>query len=252
MSDDSEYRVRLVVLGGGGVGKSAIVKRFLSNTFCEKHRPTVEDLHYKEFDFGTMTLKVDLLDTAGDLQFPAMRRLSIANAQAFLIVYSIDNLSSVGIMKQCFEEIREQRADFQEIPVIFVGNKSDLSPEKREVPKEDVAEWIFCDLPRLRTKLMECSAKDNVNIKELFKGFLHLAKIPLLTETGLRRRSSAHIPGGKSKLLNTLSPHVEMPEGAEGQRSKPRSRSLIRRSSKKTSSKLKDNPSSEPDDCTVS
>ncbi|XP_013789751.1 GTP-binding protein Di-Ras2-like [Limulus polyphemus] len=252
MSGDSEYRARLVVLGGGGVGKTAIVKRFLFNTFCEKHQPTVEDLHYREFDLGTMTLKVDLLDTAGDLQFPAMRRLSIANAQAFLIVYSIEKSSSFDTMKQCFEEIREQREDFQEIPMMFVGNKSDLSPENREILKEDVAEWIFCDLPRLRTKLMECSAKDNVNIKELFKGFLQLAKIPLPSDTRLRRRSSAHASGGKSKLLTTLSPNMETLEGAEGHRAKPRSRSLIRRSSKKASAKLKEEAPYEPDDCMMS
>ena len=52
------YHVRLVVLGGGGVGKTSIVKRFLFNTYCEKHRPTVEDLFFKEYNLGTMLLKV--------------------------------------------------------------------------------------------------------------------------------------------------------------------------------------------------
>ena len=50
--------VRLVFLGGGGVGKTAIVRRFLFNTFNEKHRPTVEDLFFKEFNLGTLLLKV--------------------------------------------------------------------------------------------------------------------------------------------------------------------------------------------------
>jgi GTPase SAR1 family protein len=58
-------RIRLVTLGGTGVGKSAIVKRFLFNTYPEKHRPTVEDLYSKEFSVGSVTLKVDFLDTTG-------------------------------------------------------------------------------------------------------------------------------------------------------------------------------------------
>lgn len=66
-------RIRLVTLGGPKVGKSAILKRFLFNTFQEKYKPTVEDLYSKEYDVGTITLKVDILDTSGTLQFPAMR-----------------------------------------------------------------------------------------------------------------------------------------------------------------------------------
>lgn len=52
--------VRIVILGGGGVGKTAIVKRFLFNTFTEKYRPTVEDLFFKEFKYGALVLKVSI------------------------------------------------------------------------------------------------------------------------------------------------------------------------------------------------
>lgn len=66
MSTMSDYeRIRLVILGGQGVGKSCLVKRFLFNTYCNKYRSTVEDLYNKEYDLGHMTLKVDILDTAG-------------------------------------------------------------------------------------------------------------------------------------------------------------------------------------------
>ena len=50
--------IRLVFLGGGSVGKTAIIKRFLFDTYPEKYRPTVEDLFHKEFNLGTMLLKV--------------------------------------------------------------------------------------------------------------------------------------------------------------------------------------------------
>jgi len=51
-------RIRLVLLGGAGVGKSCIVRRFLMKTYNDKYRPTVEDLHNREYDLGTVTLKV--------------------------------------------------------------------------------------------------------------------------------------------------------------------------------------------------
>lgn len=51
-------RIRLVLLGGAGVGKSCVVRRFLMKTYCDKYRPTVEDLHNREYDLGSITLKV--------------------------------------------------------------------------------------------------------------------------------------------------------------------------------------------------
>lgn len=53
------------------------------------------------------------MDTSGDMQFPAMRRLSVATAHAFLLVYATTSAPSFSCIKQCFEEIREQRPDYQ-------------------------------------------------------------------------------------------------------------------------------------------
>lgn len=142
-------RIRLVVLGGAGVGKSAIIRRLLGQGFTERYRPTVEDLYSRECILGTLTLKVDLLDTAGinnnifnlklyqlyklyisikykfylgDLQFPAMRRLSIATAHAFLLVYATTSSPSFECVKMIFEEVREQRPDYQVCKLIFDEN----------------------------------------------------------------------------------------------------------------------------------
>uniref|UniRef100_V9IJA1 GTP-binding protein Di-Ras2 n=1 Tax=Apis cerana TaxID=7461 RepID=V9IJA1_APICE len=191
-------RIRLVILGGAGVGKSAIIRRLLGQGFSERYRPTVEDLYTRECVLGTLTLKVDLLDTAGDLQFPAMRRLSIATAHAFLLVYATTSLPSFECIKRCFEEVREQRPDFQEVPIVVAGNKLDLATTRREVPIEDVSEWLYCELPKLRAKIMECSAKDDYNVKDIFRCFITLSKIVPKNhvgesdESGLRRRCSAY------------------------------------------------------------
>lgn len=58
---DLQERLRLVVLGGPGVGKSCIVKRFLFKSYSDKYRATIEDLYNREYDFGNVTLKVNRL-----------------------------------------------------------------------------------------------------------------------------------------------------------------------------------------------
>lgn len=83
------------------------------------------------------------------MQFPAMRRLCLATAHAFLLVYSVTSAPSFDNIKQCFEEIRENRNDYQEIPIVVAGNKLDLA-SSREVTIEDASEWVYCELPKLR------------------------------------------------------------------------------------------------------
>ena len=49
-----------------------------------QHQPTVEDLYSRDFplDTASLSLRVDILDTAGGHQFPAMRNLAIQQGQA--------------------------------------------------------------------------------------------------------------------------------------------------------------------------
>jgi GTPase SAR1 family protein len=107
-------------------------------------------LYNQEYDFGPVTLKVDIMDTAGDLQFPAMRRLSIATAHAFLITYAVDNRSTFELVKGLFEEIREQRADFEEIPIVVSGNKIDVGIINRDIQHDEVCDFIEVYYPNLK------------------------------------------------------------------------------------------------------
>ncbi|XP_039956029.1 GTP-binding protein Di-Ras2-like isoform X1 [Bactrocera tryoni] len=249
-------RIRLAMLGGAGVGKSSIIKRFLFKTYTDKYRATVEDLFSREYDLGGVTLKVDILDTSGDMELSAMRRLSIATAHAFMLVYASTSASSFQCVKQCFQEIREQRADYQNIPIVIAGNKSDLANTHREVRLEEVTDWVYCELPRLRAKVLECSAKEDQNVTDLFKTLLSLSRfLPVGSNndgtSGLKRRSSAYVSASSSRNKNrNASPSVSggkkssLVEAVDPATScgdaklKPRSRSLIRRVSRKTKQQI--------------
>ena len=64
-----ERRVfKLVVLGGGGVGKSCLTFRLVNNTFLDKYDPTIEDSYRKNnFDVDGELVDLEILDTAGQV-----------------------------------------------------------------------------------------------------------------------------------------------------------------------------------------
>ncbi|KAL4220523.1 Ras-related protein Rap-2c [Mactra antiquata] len=155
-----EYKV--VVLGSGGVGKSALTVKFVSGTFMEKYDPTIEDFYRKEIEVDNAPSVLEILDTAGTEQFASMRDLYIKNGQGFLIVYSITSLQTFQDIRSMKEQIIRVKG-VEKIPMILVGNKCDLE-HQREVPYQEgaaLAQGWSCPF-------METSAKSTNNVNEVF------------------------------------------------------------------------------------
>ncbi|VDM36937.1 unnamed protein product, partial [Toxocara canis] len=128
----------VVVLGSGGVGKSALTVQFVSNTFIEKYDPTIEDFYRKEIEVDGQPCVLEILDTAGTEQFASMRDLYIKNGQGFVV-------------------------GTDQVPILLVGNKCDLV-HQRQVRSEDglaLAEYWSCPFT-------ECSAKNAHNVNTVF------------------------------------------------------------------------------------
>ena len=68
---------KVVVLGSGGVGKSALTVKFVSGMFIERYDPTIEDFYRKEIEVDNGPSVLEILDTAGTEQFASMRDLYI-------------------------------------------------------------------------------------------------------------------------------------------------------------------------------
>lgn len=107
---DDPIHYRIVVMGAGAVGKTALIHRFLFDQWLPKYKVTVEDLHCKTYDVNGVLVRADILDTAGQLAFPAMRRLNISAANAFVLVYKLEeDLSSFHDVERIYDEIVEIR-----------------------------------------------------------------------------------------------------------------------------------------------
>ena len=62
-------RLKIVVLGEGGVGKSSLTLRFIVDKFIEDYDPTIEDHYIKKVLVDGIYSEVDVTDTAGQEEF---------------------------------------------------------------------------------------------------------------------------------------------------------------------------------------
>ncbi|XP_023371233.1 GTPase NRas isoform X2 [Otolemur garnettii] len=88
----TEYK--LVVVGAGGVGKSALTIQLIQNHFVDEYDPTIEDSYRKQVVIDGETCLLDILDTAGQEEYSAMRDQYMRTGEGFLCVFAINNSKS--------------------------------------------------------------------------------------------------------------------------------------------------------------
>lgn len=119
----TEYK--LVVVGAGGVGKSALTIQLIQNHFVEEYDPTIEDSYRKQVVIDGETCLLDILDTAGQEEYSAMRDQYMRTGEGFLCVFAVNNMKSFEDINQYREQIKRVK-DADEVPMVLVGNKVDL------------------------------------------------------------------------------------------------------------------------------
>ena len=187
---------RLLLLGASQVGKTALVSQFLYDSFICGYKETMDEMYHGDFLVGGAHLSLDIQDTGGNYvdEFPAMLSCSLASADAVLLVYSVSSLESFEEVSRLRDLVQSQRGP--ELPLVVVGNKTDLA---RQVPQEEAEATVLCDW---ENGYIECCAKDNTNIENVFRTLLIQAKsgLNLISTNGLpevsfkRRQSLPQVP----------------------------------------------------------
>lgn len=176
---------RVVFLGAAKVGKTSIIRRFLNSNFESKYIPTIDDVYSSKFLVRGCQANVEFMDTSGSYDFPAMIRLCVAKADAFVIVFAHDDMDSLTTASRYLEQIKAEREDYTALvtephtynsskrmaassPLVVVCNKSDLPMSMSKVSEGVIMEWLLKSGLK-PSQFVYTSAKTDECILDIFK-----------------------------------------------------------------------------------
>ncbi|CAJ0753981.1 21126_t:CDS:2 [Entrophospora sp. SA101] len=128
----------------------------------ETYDPTIEDSYRKQVVIDDQPCVLEVLDTAGQEEYTALRDQWIRDGEGFLLVYSISSRSTFERVERFRDQIIRVK-DSDQVPLMLVGNKCDKITE-REVSREEGMNMA----KRLGCEFIESSAKTCVNVERAF------------------------------------------------------------------------------------
>ncbi|KAG2353405.1 small GTPase superfamily [Suillus spraguei] len=180
---------RIVMLGDGGVGKTALAIQFSCNCFVQSYDPTIEDSYRKQLIVDNKRSCIEIIDTAGQEEYANLRDQWVREGQGFILVYSITARSSferLEIFLQSLVKVKRQKPIF-----ILVANKCDVTHEREVSYKEGIAlaQTFGC-------KFLETSARTAYNVELLFTKLVQDLRSLKQVEPGIEVRLGDKQPKG--------------------------------------------------------
>lgn len=197
-STDAARRVKILILGDGGVGKSSLITRWTQDTFSPSLTATVGvNFKSKKLQVGEESVQVQVWDTAGQEQFHKITTSYYKGAQGIMLVYDLSSQKSFDNTEYWIKKIKENAT--ANVQVALIGNKSDLrsSGKGNCVDMEQGKELAL----RFGVPFCETSAKDSSNVNYSFEKLVE----NIISST---MPAKSILPGGGGQT-----PHYHPPEG---------------------------------------
>ncbi len=173
---DDLFKVCLV--GDGGVGKTAIVEQFLGKGFAATYNLTIgTNICTHSVDIGDKQIKYQIWDLAGQQRFEFVRATFYRGSHAIIMVFDVTNPDSfVNLREWKFEVLRNIGRKSPSIPIMLLGNKSDLQ-QKQVIDSQTIDSFkdeLKMDFPGENIGFLYTSALSGMNVEEVFEALGHL------------------------------------------------------------------------------
>jgi len=175
-------RIKVIILGDAGVGKSSLVYTYISGDFREEIEPTkAASFMSKQVKVEGRTVRLDLWDTAGQEKNAILGRLYWREVRVVLLTYDTSTLSTIEKMLRWYDVLVTEM-DISTIKIFIAACKIDLLDTEYQVPSQ-VTEFSI----KAQAPVFKISSKSNCNIERLFNC---IAKAALEPNSQLSSHSS--------------------------------------------------------------
>ncbi|KAK7524210.1 rheb small monomeric GTPase RhbA [Phyllosticta citriasiana] len=158
---------KIAIVGSRSVGKSSLTVQFVDGHFVESYYPTIENTFSKLIRYKGQDYATEIIDTAGQDEYSILNSKHFIGIHGYMIVYSVASKQSFEMTRIIRDKILNHLGT-EWVPLVIVGNKSDLRPEQRQVSADQgksLAEEFKC-------AWTEASARYNENVARAFDAMI--------------------------------------------------------------------------------
>lgn len=147
---------QICMLGTGGVGLTAIIRQFLFKELFLRYDPTVEDMYFGTVITNGERRNLEIMDTAGQEEYSALRDQYIKGYHVFVYVFSVTSVTTFNaIDKLVMKTLRAH--EHENIYGILIGNKIDLVGDRTVSKEEGEAKAKVWGMPYIETTIYDRS-----------------------------------------------------------------------------------------------
>lgn len=168
-SSNKEYRI--VIVGPDGVDKSSLAVKFVQGASISKYDPSIEDSYRKRIMVDGHVGVLEIMDTAGQEEYFALRDHYIKTAEGIVLLFSVSSRSSFEMMPKFRNSVLRILDNWKEfVPMILVGNNCHVSENERQVSSTEAEEVAN----KFSIPYLEVSSKTSENINHIFVELVRL------------------------------------------------------------------------------